>query len=114
MSNKKTEELLILGAGGHGRVAAETAIASKIFKKISFLDDNFDKVEFDKTREKSNVIGPIKNIFDENFKKKFSHAFVAIGEANLRLSLIKKLIDNNYKVPSLIHPSALISPMKKL
>ena len=118
MLNNKIEEyfdeLLILGGGGHGKVVAETAIASKIFKKIYFLDDNFNKKEGRIIREKSNILGPIKNISDQYFKNKFRHAFVAIGDSNLRLSLIKKLKDNNYIVPSLIHPSALVSPSAKI
>lgn len=118
MPNNKSEEyfdeLLIIGAGGHGKVVAETAIASKIFKNIYFLDDNYNKIEDRKIREKLNIIGPIKNISDEYFKNKFRHAFVAIGESNLRLSLIKELKDNNYIVPSLMHPSALISPSAKI
>ena len=33
------KELIILGAGGHGRVVADIAMKSNIYEKISFLDD---------------------------------------------------------------------------
>ena len=32
--------LLILGAGGHGKVVKETALAMGLYHKIDFLDDN--------------------------------------------------------------------------
>jgi len=34
------KNLLILGAGGHGRVVKETAEAMGLFNSIDFLDDN--------------------------------------------------------------------------
>ena len=34
------KNLLILGAGGHGRVAKETATAMEYFDKVDFLDSN--------------------------------------------------------------------------
>tara|TARA_B100000242_G_C43055460_1_gene493973 strand:- start:8845 stop:9006 length:162 start_codon:yes stop_codon:yes gene_type:complete len=37
------EKLLILGAGGHGRVTYETANLLKIYKEIVFLDDSLKK-----------------------------------------------------------------------
>ena len=37
------DELYILGSGGHGKVVAEIALKSERFKKIYFLDDNYEK-----------------------------------------------------------------------
>ena len=108
------KELLILGAGGHGRVVAETATALKIFKKILFLDDKYSENENCQTKGNFNIIGPLNKIQDDVFKKKFKYAFVALGEPNIRLSLLEKLKNNGYSIPSLIHPSALLSPSAKI
>ena len=37
------KSLIILGAGGHGKVVAETAMELRKYDKISFLDDKFSK-----------------------------------------------------------------------
>lgn len=37
--------LLILGAGGHGKVVAEAAIATGKWDEIAFLDDRFPTLE---------------------------------------------------------------------
>ena len=37
-----TRNLLILGAGGHGRVVKETALVTGSFSKVDFLDDHSD------------------------------------------------------------------------
>ena len=39
---KNVKSLLILGAGGHGKVVAETALALDRYSKIAFLDDKFN------------------------------------------------------------------------
>lgn len=89
------KELLIIGAGGHGKVVAE--IAEGIgYEEIAFLDDN-----------SSEAIGKIADI--EKFKEQYSNAFVGIGNNKLRGELIQKLLDCGYTVSVLIHPSAYIS-----
>ena len=40
------DELYILGSGGHGKVVAEIALKSERFKKIYFLDDNYEKRKY--------------------------------------------------------------------
>ena len=89
------KNLLIIGAGGHGKVVAE--IAENIgYEKIAFLDDNNPE-----------AIGKISEI--EKFKGQYSDAFVGIGNNKLRSKLIQKLQDCGYTVPILVHPSAYVS-----
>ena len=33
------KKLLIIGAGGHGRVVADTALESRLWNEVCFLDD---------------------------------------------------------------------------
>lgn len=92
--------LLIIGAGGHGKVVAEIASACG-YDKVVFLDDN-----------SSEAIGKINEL--ENFKNYFEEAFVGIGNNAVRKELIYKLEDTGYKIPVLIHPTAYISKSAKI
>lgn len=92
--------LLILGAGGHGEVVAETAQASG-FSKIAFLDDNSPK-----------AIGAIRDLAD--FRDRFSYAFVSIGNPVLREALLSRLEEAGYQIPVLVSPAAYVSPSAKL
>lgn len=90
-------KLLILGAGGHGQVVGEVALAMNCFEKIDFLDDNNPQ-----------AVGKINDF--ENFTSAYEFAFVGIGNNKFRLELLEKLKKCGYKIPVLIHPSAYISP----
>jgi len=94
MMNKN---LLILGAGGHGRVVKEIAEAMGTFEKIDFLDDNSEL-----------AIGNLAN--NEKLAGEYSYAFPAFGDSNLRMKWMDKLEENCYTIPVLVHPSAFVSP----
>lgn len=90
--------LIILGAGGHGEVCAEIAELSGKYNKIFFLDDDTSK----KQCLKYNVIGT----FEDYIKYKNDDFFVAIGDNKLRKKYIERL---NKPLDILIHPNAIIS-----
>lgn len=75
------KRLLIVGAGGHGKVVAEVA-ESIGYEEIAFLDDN-----------SPDAIGKISEI--GRFKEQYSDAFVGIGNNKLRGELIQKLLHDN-------------------
>lgn len=87
--------LLIIGAGGHGKVVAEVAEACG-YENIAFLDDN-----------SSDAIGKICDM--ASFREQFSNAFVGIGNNQFRNETIKKLVEIGYQIPVLIHPTAYVS-----
>lgn len=89
-------KLLIIGAGGHGRVVKEVAEAMCQYERIEFVDDNSDI-----------AIGRTVDL--EKLHAEYDSAFVSIGNNSLREILIQKLIDIGYNVPVLIHPSAYVS-----
>ncbi|MEC1747896.1 PglD-related sugar-binding protein [Schinkia azotoformans] len=89
--------LLILGAGGHGRVVKETAEAMRCFNKIDFLDDKSEV-----------VVGKCKDY--KHFASSYTHVFVAFGDNEQRMSWMEKLICEGYRFPLLIHPTAYLSP----
>ncbi|MEK4047173.1 acetyltransferase [Paenibacillus sp. FSL H8-0048] len=95
--------LLILGAGGHGKVVAETALRTGLWDEIAFLDN-------DSTLNK--VIGiPVIGGFDTypNHKETYSSAIVAIGNNHSRLTWLTTLEQAGYKIPVIIHPSSILS-----
>ena len=102
------EGLLIIGAGGHGKVVAEAAELENKYNEISFLDDN-DKV--DKIYD-FKVIGKIKDY--RNFKNKYKYSFLSIGNNEVLLKLIEELLNEGFIVPSIIHPRATVSKYSKL
>ncbi|MDD1512866.1 acetyltransferase [Priestia megaterium] len=96
-------KLLILGAGGHGKVVSEIAQLMKQWEEISFLDDREDISE---------VLGiPIVGKLTDlpTLRSEYEYAFVAIGSNSARLKWAKKLIQQDFKIPILIHPSSTVS-----
>lgn len=100
---KENSNLLILGAGGHGRVVRETAEAMKCFNKINFLDDN---------EECEIAIGLCKDY--KEYLNKYSYAFPAFGNNEIRMKWLNKLVKEGFKIPTLIYPNAFISPEAKI
>lgn len=94
------DKLIIIGAGGHGKVVANIATLNG-YKEIFFLDDDTSK----KCIGKYQIIGTIKDI--SKYKNEYDF-FIAIGNNQIRKKLSMLLLDNNIKPVSLIHPSAVI------
>ena len=90
--------LLILGAGGHGRVVKEIAESMRIFHKIDFLDDN---PEFDGS------IGICSD--NKKFVSTYKFAFPAFGNKKMRMNFMEELMENGFEIPTLIHPTAFVS-----
>lgn len=90
------KKLLILGAGGHGKVIAEIAEALGVYETVDFADDN-----------SVNAVGRLSDL--EKLHKLYDCAFVGIGDNRLRGELINKLEKIGYEVPVLIHPTAYVS-----
>ncbi|WP_379970604.1 hypothetical protein [Ectobacillus sp. sgz5001026] len=91
--------LLIIGAGGHGRAVKEIAEAMKIFESIRFLDDQINS---------ELVIGACTNV--AQWKESYRFSIPAFGNAQLRIKWVKMLEEIGYTVPMLVHPLAYVSP----
>jgi len=94
------KKLLIIGAGAHGHVVREIVEAMFEYRRINFLDDNSKE-----------AIGKIDEY--ERFRREYTHAFVAIGNNELRCDLIEKLKEY-YEIPKIIHPRAFVSMSSKI
>jgi sugar O-acyltransferase (sialic acid O-acetyltransferase NeuD family) len=101
--------LLVIGAGGHGKVVAETALASGQWTDIAFLDGRFPEL--------SEALGwPVVGSDAEprSFLSRYPHAFVAIGDNRSRVLRITELLDMGYQILTVVHPTACVSPTAKL
>ena len=89
--------LVIIGAGGHGAVAADIADLMG-YHDIVFLDDN--------PNVNANVIGTTNDIAEYISTSDF---FVAIGNADVRKKFFDKLQMSGATLVRLIHPRAIVS-----
>lgn len=102
------KRLLILGAGGQGKVVLDLALTCEEWDKISFLDGG-------KIGEE--VLGyPVIGDFREYelLREEYTHAIVAVGNNDLRLRLTEALLETGYEVPIFIHPSAVVSQFSNI
>lgn len=93
-------KLIIIGAGGHGKVIADIAEKNG-YIDIVFLDDNPNI----RTCGTHKVIGPSKTAI----QYKDADFIIAIGNAKIRKKIQTQLLGNKLHIVSLIHPNAIIS-----
>ncbi len=93
-------KLLIIGAGGHGKVAADIAAQSG-YEDIAFLEDN--------KNIKACMGYPVIGTSDMETCPLGCVFFVAIGNAHIRESLQKRMMKRGLKAVTLIHPKAVLA-----
>jgi UDP-perosamine 4-acetyltransferase len=95
--------LLIVGAGGHGRVVADAA-ADAGFDPIGFLDD---------AAAGTGRAGPVPVVGRlsalEEFVAAWGSAIVAIGDNFLRRDVFERARKAGFAMPAVIHPAATVS-----
>lgn len=103
------KKLLILGAGGHGRVMAEAAEAAAIWQEIAFLDDRHAVLN-------GSLRWPVPAGIREarRFASAYADATVAVGDSAMRLAWIDMLAAEGFCLPPLVHPAAWVSPTASL
>ena len=95
--------LIILGAGGYGRTVADIARQSGRYATIAFLDDK---------SEADDVVG--KCGFFAAFIDDNTEIYPGFGDNKSRLNWVKRLLKQGAAVPTIIHPSAYVSPSVEL
>ena len=106
MRNNTTITVIVLGAGGHAKVIAESLIQSG-YKVSGFITPDLNPgVEF----FGSNILG------DDNFINKFSPNDIVLANGigslprnDLRYKLAIKMRERGYKFATIVHPSAIIA-----
>jgi sugar O-acyltransferase (sialic acid O-acetyltransferase NeuD family) len=96
--------LLILGAGGHGKVVADAALETGNWVEVVFLDDAWPE-------KKVNGCWPVVGNMQELpcWRDRCKDGVVAIGDNKLRMQFQAKLAAAGFNVVSVIHPAATVS-----
>jgi sugar O-acyltransferase (sialic acid O-acetyltransferase NeuD family) len=102
----EVNKLMILGAGGHGRVVAEIAQLTGKYTDIAFLDDKAPEATFPYP-----YVGKCKDFADYLTDYVF---FIAIGNAHIRRRLQTEVEEAGGQIITLIHPAAIISKDVKI
>ena len=96
------KRLLIVGAGGHGKVVADIAMKMSLWESIAFLDDNDSLGEVLGLKVIDKATEATKYVRD-------SDLFVAIGNDTIRERTQRELESAGAELPVLIHPHAVIA-----
>lgn len=104
LDDMRKNQLIIVGAGGHGRSVAEAAILGGLWREIVFIDDAFAQqktsgrwpIISDTTRLRSVVLAG-------------NNAIVAIGDQPTRIRLFQQLTDLKATLVTVVHPRAWVS-----
>jgi sugar O-acyltransferase (sialic acid O-acetyltransferase NeuD family) len=97
--------LLILGCGGHGRVVADAAALCG-YDAIAFLDDA------PATGHGLPVLGPLSIL--GRLGADWPAAIAAVGDNRRRADLFAAIAELGLEAPSIVHPSAIVSPGARL
>jgi len=95
------DKLIIIGAGGHGKVAADVALSMGCYREIEYIDDNY---EHNKCYGYP-VIGDCSVIDKYTDGAQF---FVAIGNSKTRQEKMELLERSGAEIATLVHSSAVI------
>jgi UDP-perosamine 4-acetyltransferase len=104
-------DIIIIGAGGHGRVVLEILRAAGKYRAIGFLDSDPSLAGTEVAGLP--VFGPV-NQMGKLRHQKIKAAIVAIGDNRTRRSYARLLDDQGMELINAIHPSACISPSAKI
>ena len=99
------KKLLVIGAGGHGKVVADTAQACGTWQSIGLLDDRFPEL---RQAGAWKVVGTGRDW--QAYLPDDVDLLVGIGDNQTRLRLQTELVAAGYTLPVLVHPHAWVSP----
>jgi UDP-perosamine 4-acetyltransferase len=100
-------KVVIVGAGGHGKVVLDVLRAAGAYEPAGFVDA-------DVTLAGSRVgglpvFGPV-NTLPKLRQQRVAHAVVAIGDNRTRLRYAALLEENGFTLVNAVHPTAFVSP----
>jgi sugar O-acyltransferase (sialic acid O-acetyltransferase NeuD family) len=95
--------LIVLGAGGHGRVVADAATTTGSWKTVCFVDDRAESLNvpgFEMAGTSADL---------EQLAKSYKALVVGIGDASTRLQLMDRCTRFGFGLPVIVHRSAAVS-----
>ncbi|HET9438641.1 MAG TPA: acetyltransferase [Longimicrobiales bacterium] len=100
-------DIVIVGAGGHARVVADTIRLSGRFHVRGFIDQ-IDAQRKGSTFEDSLILGGNEALADL-LQEGVRHAVVAFGDNRARARVAAELAQLGFQFPVLIHPAAVVA-----
>ncbi len=104
MENKHIEQLVIIGAGGHGKVVADAALKQENIVAVNFIDGRYPALS---SQFGLDVLGDDSII--PSLIEKGACFIVAIGDNAIRASKYQHLKQLNANIATVVHPAAVIS-----
>jgi UDP-perosamine 4-acetyltransferase len=104
-------QVVIIGAGGHGKVVLDILRAQGKYEPIGFID-----ADTRLTGTKISglpVLGPT-NILPKLRQQKITHAIIAIGDNQTRRRYAAAVEGEGFELASAIHPTAFVSQTARL
>jgi sugar O-acyltransferase (sialic acid O-acetyltransferase NeuD family) len=99
-------QVVIVGAGGHGKVVLDILRATRKYKPVAFIDADAS-LHGTRIGDVEVVGGP--NQLPRLRQKKIRHAIVAIGDNLTRLQYAQMLRDAGFSLIRAIHPAASVT-----
>jgi UDP-perosamine 4-acetyltransferase len=103
-------DVLIVGAGGHGKVVLDILRAAGVHTPVGFIDA--DTSLAGSTIGGLSVFGPPNQL--PKLAKKVKAAIIAIGDNRTRMSYAQILIDHGFELINALHPTASVSGSARL
>lgn len=98
--------IVILGAGGHGRVVLDILRRAGNCQIAGFIDA--DTARAGTTLDGLPILGPV-NLLPKLRRNNVAGAIVAIGDNRVRLSYAERVLQGGLELVNAIHPAAVIS-----
>ena len=99
--------VIIIGAGGHGKVVLDILQHDSDADLIGFIDD--DVTSHDKIIDGLRVLGSVNSLSKLIAVYKVDAAIIAVGDNKVRAELFDKMKGLGLKLKGAIHPDALIA-----
>lgn len=106
------QQLVIIGAGGHGKVVLDILRAAGRFQPVGFVDA--DPRLAGTSVGGLPVLGPLNVLPKIRQQQRVAHAIVAIGDNRTRLRYLAAVEAEGLELVSAIHPAAFVSPTARL
>lgn len=104
-------QIIIIGAGGHGKVVLDIVRAAGKYEPAGFVDSSADRAG--KTIGGLPIFGPA-NVLPKLWQRGIRAAIVAIGDSRARQQYAALLREQRFELINAIHPTASVSRTAKL
>jgi len=103
-------KVVVVGAGGHARMVLSLLNKLELWQIVGLLDRDLDSVDEEINGYK--IVGSWNDI--ASAKKQADYAVIAVGDNQERKELYHLFRKANFRIPTLIHPSAYVDDSARL